>query len=603
MVPLAKRPTARPFAITCALLSLLASGALAAPSSDASSTSSGTAAAVATGPSLRIDSPLQLSVRLVSPQLPLLPSGQPRQGPKDFGASVAISGDGSTAVIGAPANGAWAYTRSGGVWTQGQQLTTIGGDVALSSDGNTAIVGNPCEHGQESALVLTRSGGMWTQQGAALSPDDAQRGGECSRFGSVVALSANGGTALIGDPSDAEHQGAAWVFTRSGTGWTQQGPRLRPSDEIGAGSFGGTVALSADGSIALIGGPQDGSESAHPQRSLQQVEPGAAWVFTRSGTTWFQRQKLKPTDEVLGERGRGAFGSAVALSADGATAIVGAENDNDQGAAWAFTRSGTTWLQQGPKLIGSHEGSGFGGAVGLSGDGSSVLIAAVPSAFSYGSSYQGEGWQRGGHGTVWPFARVGSTWIREPSTEGPNPKWATEEFAYGLTLSASGNTALIGAPDGFDDPGAAWAATLAPLPANSFSTGRITIRPNAILDQQLSSSAAGTFFARATVNSRALGPPSARERRELRRCHPRRKRPTRACPRGEPVIYGSARIQVAGAGTSSISVLPGPRVRRALESYHELKVTLAMSFQPNAGPAPPAQSRTIVVELGRRESY
>jgi hypothetical protein len=586
-------------ALACVVLAVIARMVLIGfPPSEALAGPVASNAAV--GPLPPTASPLQPYLRLPAPPGPRLPSGRQPQGAKDFGSSVSISGDGSVALIGAPGNGAWVYGRSGATWTLEQQLTTLGGFVALSSDGSTALVGAPCEHETSTALIFIRSGSSWTQQGPPLAPNDAQAGKACGGFGSTVALSADGSAALIGGPSDASHLGAAWIFARSSSGWTQQGPKLRPVDESGPGSFAASVALSADGMTALIGGPEDGSPPLPRERPDPHVGTGAAWVFTRSGLTWTQRQRLKPSDEVLSEEGRGLFGSAVALSGDGSTALVGGEGDNEQGAAWAFTRSGATWLQQGPKLIGLHEHTGFGGGLSLSGDGNAALVSAVPSYYARGEYAQG--WTRGGAGTIWPFTRIGSTWIRGVPAQGLNPQGANEEFAYSFALSASGDTALVGAPDGFDDPGAAWGATLGPVPANSFSSGRITIRPNATLDQQLSSSGAGTFSALATISPHALPQPIARERRAIRRCHAKHRR-RKPCPRSGPVTYGSAAVQVAGPSTLTLSVSPGPAVRRALERYRELKVTLTIGFHPNAGPSPPDQSRVIVVELGRRESY
>ena len=148
------------------------------------------------------------------------------------------------------------------------------------------------------------------------------------RFGFSVALSADGSTALIGGPYDGGNKGAAWVFTRSGAAWNQQGGKLTGSGESGDGFFGFSVALSADGSTALIGGPFDGSSK------------GAAWVFTRSGGDWDQ-QGGKLTGS--GETGDGVFGLGVALAADGSTALIGGPfDDGNKGAAWVFTRSGGT---------------------------------------------------------------------------------------------------------------------------------------------------------------------------------------------------------------------------------------------------------------------
>src|SRR6185437_12689768 len=112
--------------------------------------------------------------------------------------------------------------------------------------------------------------------------------------------------ALIGGGGDNGGVGAAWVFVRSGHTWTQQGQKLTAGDESGNGAFGESVALSADGNTALIGGGGDNGGV------------GAAWVFTRSGSSWtWQGPKLAAGDES----GQDDFGQSVALSADGNTAL------------------------------------------------------------------------------------------------------------------------------------------------------------------------------------------------------------------------------------------------------------------------------------------
>ncbi len=141
-------------------------------------------------------------------------------------------------------------------------------------------------------------------------------------FGYHLALSSDGNTALIGGERDTGYVGAAWVFTRSGSTWTQQGAKLTGSGESGNGVFGDSVALSSDGNTALIGGPGDNGDV------------GAAWVFTRSGSTWTQ-QGAKLTGS--GEIGKGFFGESAALSSDGNTALIGGLFDNGEvGAAWVF---------------------------------------------------------------------------------------------------------------------------------------------------------------------------------------------------------------------------------------------------------------------------
>jgi hypothetical protein len=128
--------------------------------------------------------------------------------------------------------------------------------------------------------------------------------------------------------------GAAWVWTRSGGVWTQQGTKLVGTGASGLfASQGGSVTLSADGNTALVGGPSD-NYSAVANTSM-----GAVWVFTRSGGVWTQQgAKLVGT-------GASGFASqgAVALSADGHTALVGGPGDNSSvGAVWVFVVAGAT---------------------------------------------------------------------------------------------------------------------------------------------------------------------------------------------------------------------------------------------------------------------
>src|SRR3954453_417947 len=211
---------------------------------------------------------------------------------------------------------------------QGAKLTGGGGvgagqfgySAALSADGDTALIGGPSDNGAVGAAwAFTRSGGVWTQQGTKLTANDETGTGQ---FGWSVALSADGNTALIGGHTDNGFVGAAWAFTRSGGAWPQQGKKLTANDETGTGQFGQSVALSDDGNTALIGGPGDNGFV------------GAAWAFTRSGGVWTQ-QGTKLTGG--GETGGGSFGWSVALSAAGDTAMVGGKSDNGNvGAAGAF---------------------------------------------------------------------------------------------------------------------------------------------------------------------------------------------------------------------------------------------------------------------------
>jgi hypothetical protein len=279
------------------------------------------------------------------------------------GASVALSADGSTAIMGAPGNNlnagaAWVFGLGGnaklplGSGAVGVDLQ--GDSVALSADGNTAIVGGSDDNsGAGAAWAFTQSDGVWTQQGPKLFGSGAAG---AALQGISVALSADGNTAIVGGSGDNVDAGAAWVFTRSGGVWSQQGSKLFGSGAVGTATQGNSVALSADGNTAIVGGPNDNSDA------------GAAWVFTRSGGAWTQQgPKLVGSGAV----GAANQGYSVALSADGTTAVVGGPVDNSfAGAAWVFTRSGGgVWTQQGPKLLGS-------GAAGAATQGTSVALSA-----------------------------------------------------------------------------------------------------------------------------------------------------------------------------------------------------------------------------------
>jgi len=202
-----------------------------------------------------------------------------------------------------------------------------GWSVALSADGNTVIVGGAVDNRLTGAAwVYTLSGGVWPQQGSKLVGTGAVRqGGQ----GVSVALSADGNTAIVAGPFDNSSTGAAWVYTLSNGVWTQQGSKLVGTGAVGPAKQGWSVALSADGNTAVVGGVEDNSYT------------GAVWVYTRSGGVWTQQgNKLVGTGAV----GPAGQGRSVALSADGKTAIVGGAADNRViGAAWVYTRSGGDW--------------------------------------------------------------------------------------------------------------------------------------------------------------------------------------------------------------------------------------------------------------------
>ncbi len=362
------------------------------------------------------------------------------------GSSVALSSDGNTAIVGGPYDtldpsggfgAAWVYTRSGGVWTQlgsklvgnGASGTTPlqGSSVALSGDGNTAIVGGPsddccstADDGIGAAWIYKRSDpGVFTQQGNKLVASDALT--IMVWQGYSVALSGDGNTAIVGGPYDNDSYGAAWVFVRDDLGnWTQQGDKLHEYDGGGQDFQGLSVALSGDGNTAIVGGY------------------GAARVYTRSGGVWTQLGSKLVVNGAVGARSQ-----SVAMSSDGNTVVIGSPYDNNHvGAAWIFARPKNTLDYNGDHY------SDIAWRDNISGDmavwlmnGAQVLasgeLGAVPNAWSIVGQrdFDGDGktdllWHDNGGNTAMWFMnglQVSST----PSLGNIDPSWrvvATGDF-------------------------------------------------------------------------------------------------------------------------------------------------------------------------------
>lgn len=254
-----------------------------------------------------------------------------------FGCSVALDGDrvlvGANIDSGWDAGAAYIYVRSNGVWSQQARLTAsdrAGDDefgYSVSLSGNSALIGTK---GNESAYIFTRSGSNWSEQAKLPAPAGAQ-----GWFGTAVSLS--GDTALIGaeysDWGGKVNAGSAYIFTRSGTVWSQQA-KLTDANGAEGDNFGCSVSLQGD--TALIGSKWDdlGAET----------HAGSAFVFTRSGTNWNEQAKMTASDGARSD----IFGYSVSL--DGDLALVGARPEyaasNIVHAAYLFKRDGETWTQR-----------------------------------------------------------------------------------------------------------------------------------------------------------------------------------------------------------------------------------------------------------------
>jgi uncharacterized delta-60 repeat protein len=299
--------------------------------------------------------------------------------------------------------------------------------VALSADGNTAIVGGPNESYTGAAWIWTRSleegdGSpevVWERQGPPLISQDIA-GESFTAQGQSVAISADGNTAVVGGSGDDDDVGAAWVWVRSGTTWTEQAKLVGSGATGSAPSLQGTsVAISGDGNTVMVGGIGDGDGL------------GATWVWTRSGNTWTQQG-----GKLVGSGSVGALvrqGASVALSSNGSTAIVGGNADNGStGAAWIWTRSEGLWSQQGPKIVASDDGNGNQGAsVSISGDGNTVLVGGTMDSESSGAA--------------WVWTRTAGVWSQQgPKLVGFGVVGPTFAETVRVALSGDGNTAVVG---------------------------------------------------------------------------------------------------------------------------------------------------------------
>ena len=365
------------------------------------------------------------------------------------GWSVAASADGNTVVVGgfgadSGAGVAWIYVGNEGVWSLQQKIVPppdeigaagLGSSVAISADGNTVLLGGSNDNsGAGAAWVYVRNGISWTEQQKLYGTLSVS--GKALQ-GTSVALSADGNTALVGGENDNGAIGAAWVFTRTGTNWSQVGPKLVANNHIGIAAFGASVALSGDGTIALVGGPYDNNDT------------GAVWAFAKIGNAWSQQQKFGGS----GAAGPANFGTSVALSADGTTAIVGGPTDNNgTGAAWIFVQSQPrptlTFSQSTGKLIGAGASSGptvlFGSSVALDAHGTVALVGGV--------------YDNNQAGAAWVFAQLDSFWAQQGLKR--VGKGASGSAGQGrVALSADMSTAIIGGSDDDSSAGAFWVFT------------------------------------------------------------------------------------------------------------------------------------------------
>ncbi len=425
----------------------------------------------------------------------------------NFGFTTALSADGNTLVVGAPfedgtatdggsedSGAVYVFVRSGSAWTQQAILRAsnagaydlFGLALTISADGNTVAVGASEERSSATGVngnqnndaapysgavyVFVRAGTTWSQQAYV----KASNTGADDRFGNAVALSGDGNTLAVGAYFEASAgtgingggqgdnsafiAGAAYVFTRTGSTWTQQA-YLKASNTGPSDWYGSSVALSFDGNTLAVGEMGDDSGTTSPFDSSL-MTAGSVFVYARTGTAWAQQAYLKASTPKFAAW----FGSAVSLAADGNTLAVAANEDNSNatgvngsqadtsagqaGAVYVFTRAGTAWSQQAYlKASNTSASDQFGTAVALSADGATLVCTAWQED-SDATTVDGDQLNERAlnSGAAYVFTRAGSTWSQLAYVKAPNAE-AGDRFGMSAAVSADGGTLVFSARD------------------------------------------------------------------------------------------------------------------------------------------------------------
>ena len=332
---------------------------------------------------------------------------------------------------------------------------------SIALDGDTLAIGASHEESDEennlafnsgAVYVFTRTDNIWTQQAYIQASNAGQR----DLFGISVAL--DGDTLAVGATGESNHargigqdetnnqapdSGAVYVFTRSGSAWTQR-VYIKSSNSDWQDGFGVSIAL--DGNTLAVGATGEDSNATgigQEEESFDAINSGAVYVFTGSGSNWIQQAYIKASNTDAGD----AFGLSVAL--DGNTLAVGAYNEDSDaigiggdetnndavtsGAVYVFTRNGSSWTQQAYiKASNTDQLDSFGWSVALDRD---TLAVGAFREF-------GENNETTGSGAVYVFTRGNSTWTEQAYIKASN---ALRNNNFGSSVALDGDTLAVGA--------------------------------------------------------------------------------------------------------------------------------------------------------------
>ena len=374
-----------------------------------------------------------------------------------FGAAVALSADGTTLAVGATG--------------EGSASRGVNGDQKNNDADDSGAV-----------YVYVRNKGAWTPQ-AFLKASNADA---LDQFGTNVAISADGNTLVVGayfedgggrgvNGNQADNSigqaGAAYVFVRRGTTWTEQAylKASNPGEAEEGDTFGYSIAISGDGNTVAVGAPSEDSNASGingDQADNSAVAAGAVYVFARNGSTWTQQAYVKsdvPTAFTAGD----LFGYSVALNGNGNTLAIGTYDEasaagingpfdnklGGSGAVFVYTRTGTSWRRTGfLKAKEQDRNDSMGASVAISEDGNTILAGAADedslttgiNAARSGDSGQTDSADDNSAGAVYVFVRNGTAWTEQANFKASNTG-KNDWFGVKVALSGDATTAAVSA--------------------------------------------------------------------------------------------------------------------------------------------------------------
>lgn len=340
-----------------------------------------------------------------------------------FGASVALSRDGSTMVVGA--YGVEAHAA--------EVISSVDDQITISATNNSGAV-----------YVFERVGNLWQQQAYIKPVTD----NESLMFGYSVSISDDGDTIAIGARGDDSNatgidgdpdnglsgaSGAVFVYTRNDDNW-EQSAYIKASNAEAGDSFGNAVALSGDGSTLAVGSWLKDLYLDYLGISLRVPLAGAVYVFSNTAGAWSEQAYIEPADT----NAAGSFGQGVALSNNGDVMAVYSSGPD---AVYLFNRDVDEW-EAGTSI---DSNGTFSGALSLSDDGAVLAIGATGDS-SAATAIDGDAMDTSASnsGAVLIFEFSNSMWTQQAYIKASNTDM-NDKFGSAVALTGDGNTLAVGA--------------------------------------------------------------------------------------------------------------------------------------------------------------